>query len=255
MTAPGRMAYEGMLAETITYPGAGGDSIDAYLARPLGAGPFPAVIVIPEAFGLVTHIKEVARRFAARGYVALAPELYTRIGPPDPTDMTSVGPKMMNLPDGQAVEDLEGAVTYLKGLQQANGKVGVIGFCSGGRHTLLFACRTNRVDAAVDCWGGRTVEDQVTEARPVVPIDLVEHLSCPLLGLFGEEDTNPTVAHVERLGEELTRHNKVFEFKIYPNAGHAFFADYRPSYRQEAAVDGWAKVFDWFAQYLATPSA
>lgn len=251
MAAPQRLAYEGMLAETITFPGGNGDAIDAYLARPLGKGPFPTVVVIPEAFGLVTHIKEVARRFAARGYIALSPELYTRIGPPDPTDMTSVGPKMMNMPDDLAVQDLEGAVTYLNGLPQSNRKVGVIGFCSGGRHTLLFACRTKRIHAAVDCWGGRTVEDQVTPARPAVPINLVKDLSCPLLGIFGDQDTNPTVAHVERLRQELAKHGKTSEFKIYPNAGHAFFADYRPSYRQEAAVDAWLKVYDWFGRYLA----
>lgn len=252
MTTPPRMAYEGMLAETVTYAGAGGDRIDAYMARPLGPGPFPGVIVIPEVFGLVTHIKEVTRRIAARGYTAIAPELYTRVGPPDPTDMASVGPKMMALADAQAIGDLESAITFLKNLPQSNGKVGVIGFCSGGRHTLLLACQSTQVDAAVDCWGGRTVEGEVSEARPVLPIDLIPNLSCPLLGIFGEEDTNPTPEHVERLRQRLTEHKKEFEFKVYPNAGHAFFADYRPSYRQEAAVDAWVRVFDFFEKHLAT---
>jgi len=254
MSTPPRMPYEGMIAETITYPGLNGDSIDAYLARPLGPGPFPGVIVIPEVFGLVTHIKEVTRRIAARGYVAISPELYTREGPPDPTDMTSVGPKMMALTDAQAIGDLEGAITSLKEHPQTNGKVGVIGFCSGGRHTLLLACQSARVDAAVDCWGGRTVEGEVSPARPVLAIDLIDRLCCPLLGIFGEDDTNPTVAHVERLREELARHGKEFEFKVYPNAGHAFFADYRPSYRQEAAIDAWVRVFDWFQKHLSTPA-
>ncbi len=246
-----RMPYEGLIAETVTYPGMNGDRIDAYLARPLGPGPYPGVIVIPEVFGLVTHIKEVTRRIAARGYAAIAPELYTRVGPPDPTDMTSVGPKMMALADAQAVADLEGAITFLKDLPQSNGRAGAIGFCSGGRHTLLLACQSTRLDAAVDCWGGRTVEGEVTELRPVLPIDLIEHLCCPLLGIFGEEDTNPTVEHVERLRARLTGHKKEFEFKVYPNAGHAFFADYRPSYRQEAAVDAWMRVFDFFDKHLA----
>lgn len=252
MTAVQRMPYEGMIAETVTYPGMDGDRVDAYLARPLGPGPFPGVIVIPEVFGLVTHIKEVTRRIAARGYAAIAPELYTRVGPPDPTDMTSVGPKMMALPDAQAVADLEGASAFLRDLPQSNGKAGVIGFCSGGRHALLFACRSTSIDAAVNCWGGRTVEGEVNELRPALPIDLVEHLCCPLLGIFGEEDTNPTVEHVERLRARLSEHRKEFEFKVYPNAGHAFFADYRPSYRQGAAVDAWTRVFDFFGKHLAT---
>lgn len=255
MTNPKPLEYEGMIAESITYAGDGGDSIDAYLARPLGPGPFPGVIVIPEAFGLVTHIKEVARRFAARGYVAISPELYTRIGAPDPTDMSSVGPKMMNLPDKKAVGDLEGAITFLKGQPQSSGKVGIVGFCSGGRHSFLAACSSSRLDAAVDCWGGRVVEDEVTEARPVVPIDLAGDLSCPLLGIYGEEDTNPTVAHVERLRAELAKHNKEFEYKIYEDAGHAFFADYRPSYRQEAAVDAWTRVFDFFEKHLGAAAS
>lgn len=251
MTTPPRMRYEGMIAEAVTYPGMGGDAIDAYLARPLGPGPFPGVLVIQEVFGLVTHIKEIARRFAARGYIAIAPELYTRVGPPDPTDMASVGPKMMALPDAQAVADLEAAIDFLKAMPQSNGKVGAIGFCSGGRHTLLLACQSTRVDAAVDCWGGRTVEGEVTALRPALPIDLIPNLGCPLLGIFGEEDTNPTAEHVERLRQRLTEHKKDFEFKVYPNAGHAFFADYRPSYRQEAAVDAWARVYEFFGKHLA----
>ncbi len=244
--------YEGMLAEATTFLGDGGRSINAYVARPLGGGPYPGVVVIHEAFGLVEFTREIARRFAARGYIALAPDLFTRIGAPDPADLPSVMEKMRGLPDAQVVNDLEGAVSYLKGLPQGSGKVGVIGFCAGGRHTLMFACRTERIDAAVDCWGGRMVQDELTDAQPVAPIDMIADLSCPLLGLFGEQDQNPTVEQVERLRGELIGHDKEFEIKVYPDAGHAFFADRRPSYRQEAAVDGWQQVFAWFGKHLAS---
>jgi carboxymethylenebutenolidase len=241
-----------MLAEATTFPGDGGTSINAYVARPLGGGPYPGVVVIHEAFGLVEFTREIARRFAARGYIALAPDLFTRVGAPDAANLPNVMEKMRGLPDAQAAIDLEGAVSYLKGLPQSSGKVGVIGFCSGGRHTLMFACRTGNIDAAVDCWGGRMVQDEATDAQPVAPIDMIADLSCPLLGLFGEDDQNPTVEQVERLRGELSGHKKEFEIKVYPNAGHAFFADRRPSYRVEAAVDGWQQVFAWFGKHLAS---
>jgi carboxymethylenebutenolidase len=243
--------YEGMLAETISFLGDGSTFVRAYLARPLGTGPYPGVIVIHEAFGLVEHTKEIARRFAARGYMALAPDLFTRVGPPDPSDLTSLMEKMASLADAQVINDLEGAVGYLRTFPQCSGKVGVIGYCSGGRHALLFACNTHSIGAGVDCYGGRVIPEQITEAQPVAVIDMIPHLSCPLLGLFGEADQNPSPAHVARLEEELGEHSKTYEFKSYPaDVGHGFFADYRPSYRQEAAVDGWRRVFAWFEKYL-----
>lgn len=242
---------EGILhSEMIQYPSQDGIPINAYLSRPTAAGTYPGVIVIMEAFGLVDHIKDVARRFATEGYVALAPDLYTREGLLDPTDLQEVIKTMRGLPDSQAVADLEGAASYLKSLPYCTGKIGVIGFCSGGRHTLLFACQTNQIDAAIDCYGGRMIQDELTPAQPVSPIDLVKGLSCPLLGLFGEEDPNPTVAHVQRLRDELEKHGKRYEIHVYPNAGHAFFADYRPSYRPEAAQDAWQRMLDWFGRYL-----
>lgn len=234
----------------IQYPSQDGTAINAYLSRPAAAGAYPGVIVIMEAFGLVDHIKDIARRFAAEGYVALAPDLYTRQGLPDPTDLQRVIGLMRALPDAQAVADLEGAAAFLKSQPFCSGKIGVIGFCSGGRHTLLFACRTTQIDAAIDCYGGRMIQEELTDAQPVSPIDMVADLSCPLLGLFGEEDQNPTVAHVQRLRQELERHDKTFDIKLYPNAGHGFFADYRPSYRPEAAQDAWRRMLEWFGRYL-----
>ncbi len=231
------------------YPSEDGTSINAYLSHPTKAGKYPGAVVIMEAFGLHDSIKTHARHIAAQGYVAVAPDLYTREGALDASDLASVMKRVTGLPDAQAVADLKGAVAYLKGRPDCTGKVGAIGWCSGGRHTVLLACNA-RIDAAVDCYGGRVVQDQVGPAQPVAPVDQIRNLSCPLLGLFGEEDTNPSPAHVERIRQELTKHRKVFEIKSYSKAGHGFFADYRPSYRPEAAKDAWQRVFDWYGRHL-----
>ena len=234
----------------ITYPGHNGEPIDAFLVKPMGQGTNPSVIVIEEAFGLVEHIKEVARRFANQGYVAIAPELYSREGPPDPNDMSTVMPKMMGLPDVQAIADLEGAAQYLNGLNSTSNKIGVIGFCSGGRQSLMFACNSKSINAAIDCYGGFIIQIDLTNARPVAPINMALNLNCPLLGLFGKDDQNPSSEDIIRLETILTENKKVFEFHSYPDAGHGFFADYRPSYNEEVANDAWKRVFEWYERYL-----
>ena len=232
------------------YPSQDGTQINAYMSRPAAPGRYPSVIVIMEAFGLVEHIEDVARRFAGEGYMALAPDMYTREGSPDPTNMEKVVQTMFSVPDSQAIADLEGAAIYLKGLPDSNGKVGNIGFCSGGRYVLVSACNSANLDAAVDSAGGFIIQDEHTPQRPVSPIDMVPNLSCPLLGLFGEEDPNPSPAHAARMKEELDTHGKTYEFRMYPNAGHAFFADYRPSYRPVAAQDMWHRVLVFYEKYL-----
>ena len=245
--------YEGLLAETVSFQGHGGDRIAGYLARPLGAGGYPTVVVIHEVFGLVPHIKELALKFAARGYAAIAPDLHHREGPGDPDDVAVVVRAAGGNPDARTVGDVEGAARLLRSLPQSNGKVGVIGYCSGGRQTYLAACRIPTLDAAVDCYGGRVVAEQadLNERQPKAPIDMTEDLGCPLLGLFGGLDANPTPEHTRVIELELRRHGKTYELHTYENAGHGFFADYRPSYDPEAAVDGWERVFGWFGKYLA----
>jgi carboxymethylenebutenolidase len=232
------------------YPSQDRTPINAYFSRPVAAGRYPGVIVIMEAFGLVDHIKDVARRFAEQGYLALAPDMYTREGSPDPSNLDSVLQTMFSVPDTQAVADLEGAIAYLKRLPDSNGKVGAIGFCSGGRYTLILACQSTNLDAAVDSAGGFIMQDQHTPQRPVSPIDMIPTLSCPLLALFGEEDPNPSQAHATRLQEELDTHGKTYELRMYRHAGHAFFADYRPSYRAAAAQDMWHRVLVFYERYL-----
>ena len=252
MTAPQRPTYQGMLAETTCFSGHNGDIIGGYMARPLGPGPYPGVIVIHEAFGLVEHTKELTRRFATRGYIAIAPNLYTREGPGDPEDIQAVIRRMGGVPDSRTIGDLEGVATALRSVATCSDKIGCIGHCSGGRQTLLFACNSKSISAAVDCYGGRVITEELTPTQPKAVVDMVADLSCPLLGLFGESDTNPSPEHVTRLEEELKKHNKEYEFKSYPpDTGHGFFADYRPSYRQASAVDGWRRIFDFFGRHLA----
>ena len=224
-----------------------GTKIDAYLSQPATSGRYPGVIVTMEGMGLEDHMKDLARRFAEEGYIAIAPDLYTREGRPAPDKVLET---LFSVHDSQAMGDLDGAALYLKNHPNSNGKVGIIGFCSGGRYTLMMACTSKNVDAAVDSAGGHIIPDELTAARPVAAIDMVSGLSCPLLALFGEEDTNPSPAHAARLKEELDKHDKTFEFKMYANAGHAFFADYRPSYRAAPAQDMWHRVLLFYERYL-----
>ena len=251
MMTQGATRVRGLIAEDVRIRGHGGTLIDGYAARPLGDGPFPGVLVIFEAFGMVEHTREMVRKFAAAGYVAVAPDLYTRTPGVDPNNMDSVRPAMMGTPDVQAIGDMEASIAYLKAMPQSNGKVGSIGHCSGGRHSFLIACNSKNLDAAVDCYGGFVVTEETSEARPKPVINMVADLNCPLLGLFGEADGNPSPEHVARIEAELKTHGKQYEIHSYPApVGHGFFADYRPSYSQESAVDAWGRVFAFFGKHL-----
>ncbi len=245
-------------SEMMYYPGHGGTSVSAYLSRPTTSGSHPGVIVIMEAFGLNDHIKDVADRFAREGYIALAPDMYTREGTPDisnpDTMLQNVMRIMFSVPDSQAMGDLDAGAQYIKSQADSNGKVGAIGFCSGGRYTLMFGCTSKNLDAAVDSAGGFITQDGPNEqedTRPVPPIDMIADLNCPLLGLFGEEDPNPSPEHAERLQAELDKHGKTYEMRMYPNAGHAFFADYRDSYRPVPAQDMWHRVLTFYDKHLS----
>lgn len=247
--------YEGMLAETISLSGAGGDLINAYYARPLGAGPFPGVVLIHHLPGWDEWYREATRKFAHYGFAALSPNLYFRAGHGAPEDVAAKIRGAGGVADDQVVGDVAGAIAYLRSLPYVNGKVGVFGSCSGGRHAVLAASRIKAVDAAVDCWGGRVVmtKDELTPKQPVAPIDYTPDLSCPLLGLFGKEDHSPTPEQVAQHEQELKKHGKTYEFRMYAGAGHGFFYYHRPNYRQEQAVDGWQKVFAFLGKHLSAP--
>lgn len=245
--------YEGMLAETITIHGASGDVINAYFARPLGAGPYPGMVLIHHLPGWDEWYREAARKFAHHGYAAISPDLYFRDGHGTPEDVAAKVRGEGGVPDDQAVGDVEGAMRYLRSLPYINGKVGVFGTCSGGRHAFLSVCRVQGFDAAIECWGGNVVmpPENLTAKQPVAPINYTKDLSCPLLGLFGEEDQSPTPKQVAQHEQELKKHGKIYEFHMYPDAGHGFFYYHRPNYRQEQAVNGWQKIFTFLKKYLS----
>ena len=244
--------YEGMLAETITMPGHEGERINAYFARPLGPGPFPGMVVIHHMPGWDEWYREATRKYARHGYAAISPNLYFRDGHGTPEDVAAKVRAGGGLADDQAVGDLAGAMHYLRSLPYINGKIGIFGTCSGGRHAYLTACRVPGFDAVVDCWGGRVVmaQQDLSPKYPVAPIDYTKDLSCPLLGIFGEEDHSPTPEQVAQHEEALKQHGKDYEFHMYPKAGHGFFYYDRPNYRQEQALDGWKKIFAFLEKHL-----
>ena len=253
MTTRTGAPYEGMMAELVPFQGHKGDTIYGYFARPMGSGPYGGVVVIHHMPGWDESSKEIARKFAVHGYVAICPNLHQRYGPGNAEQEAAAARAAGGVPDDQCLGDVEGAIRYLRSLGYCNGKIGIIGYCSGGRQVYLSACNIPGIDAAVDCYGGRVVAtpDQLTPANPVAPIEMTANLGSPLLGLFGAEDVNPSPAQVARTEEELKRHGKTYEFHTYENAGHSFFSVDRPSYRQEAAVGGWKEVFAWYGRYLS----
>ncbi len=239
-------------AETISITGHGGDEIEAYRAMPLAQGSRGGVVWIHHMPGYDRQTKEFVRRLAVDGYHAVAPNLYSREAPgASPDDAAAAARAAGGVPDERLVGDVAGAVEHLRSLPGANGKFGVIGHCSGGRHAYLAACSLP-FDAAVDCYGAFIVEDP-PEGMPKAfkPIlDLASDLSCPLLGLFGLEDQFPSPDAVAALDAELTKLDKSHDFHSYEGAGHAFFAVDRPAYRVEAALDGWRRINEFFATHL-----
>ncbi len=244
--------------EELTYTGAGGFQVNGYLARPaaLSEGEqAPGVVVIHEAGGLGEHIRDVVRRFANVGYVTLGVDLYTREGGPPPMDdLQALMARLFSMSDAVVLGDLEGAADHLRARSDVSGRVGCIGFCMGGRYTLLFAGASERLDAAVDCWGGfidaATPEERVTELRPRPPLELAPQVRCPLMAAVGAEDHNPSPEVVERLREALAQSPHETRVNVYEGAGHAFFADYRPSYRPGPAAQLWEQVVPFLAAHL-----
>jgi carboxymethylenebutenolidase len=235
--------YDATLAETVTIRGDGGDEIEAYLARPMSQGPFGGVVVIHHMPGYDVPTKD-----------ALMPNLYHRDAPgASPDDAVAAARAQGGVPDARLVGDVAGAAAQLRALTSSNGKVGVIGYCSGGRQSFLAAVSLP-LDAAVDCYGA-FVTATPPEGMPlkVGPIKhLTKDLSCPLLGLFGADDQYPSPEQVDELEAELKTQGKTYEFHSYEGAGHAFFSVNRTAYRREAAVDGWEKILTWFGRYLAS---
>jgi len=243
---------DALIAETITITGHDGHTIEAYSARALDDSPRGGVVVIHHMPGYDDPTKEITRRFAAHGYNAVMPNLYHREAPgASPDDAAATARAQGGVPDDRLVGDVAGAMAYLKELPNSNGKVGTIGYCSGGRQSFLAAVSLD-LDAAVDCYGafvvGNPPEGMPLKVGPIV--DKTPNLSCPLLGLFGEEDSHPSPEQVAELADALKAAGKTYEFHSYPNAGHAFFSVNRPAYRVEAANEGWERIFAFYGKYL-----
>ncbi|MGB6573809.1 MAG: dienelactone hydrolase family protein [Trebonia sp.] len=248
--------YDAVLSETVTITGHEGDAIEAYSARPLTPGPVGGVVVIHHLPGYDRQTKEFARSLAVGGFNAVMPNLYSREAPgADPDDAMAAARSQgaIPVPDERVVAEVEGAVAYLKGLPNANGKIGVIGHCSGGRQSFLAAVSLP-LDAAVDCYGGFVVGEPpaghpLAGWQPIVT--RTPSLSCPLLGLFGKEDKFPSPEHVAELEQALREAGKTYEFHSYDDANHGFMQVDSARYHPQSAVDAWGKILDWFGHYLA----
>jgi carboxymethylenebutenolidase len=244
---------DSLSATTIRIAGADGDEIEAYLARPDGDEIRGGVVVIHHLPGYDRATKEIVRRFAELGYDAICPNLFYREAPgAAPDDAAAAARAKGGTPDDQLVGDVAGAAAHLRSLATSNGKVGVIGYCSGGRQAVLAACNAD-LDAAVDCYGAYVTGTPPTDF-PIKVTNLVDQLPklrCPLLGLFGNEDARPSPEHVDELQQILDANGKSYEFHRYDDAGHGFFSVDRPSYRVAAANDGWERITAFFGTHLA----
>ena len=243
---------DSFLAGTVRINGHNGDEIEAYAVRVQDSAPRGGVVVIHHLPGYDDRTKEMARWFGHLGYNAILPNLYWRDAPgASPDDAAVVGRANGGVSNERLIGDVSGGMDYLKSLENSNGKTGVIGHCSGGRQAVLAACHLP-LDAAVDCYGafvvGQVPEGSTMKATPLY--DDLPNLGAPLLGLFGAEDSYPTPEQVAELEGLLTGYGKNFDFHSYEGAGHAFFAVDRPSYRPDAAKNGWERINAFFGKYL-----
>jgi len=226
--------------------------VPAYRALPAKDGKHPIVLVVQEIFGVHEHIKDVCRRLAKLGYFAIAPELYFRQGDVSKmTDNQEIFAKVVNhVPDSQVLSDLDAAVVWAQATGKADAsRLGVTGFCWGGRLTWTYCVHNPKVRAGV-AWYGRLVAPSKAPLQPAYPAELAPHLKVPVRGLYGAEDASIPLADVEKMREALkAASNTTSEIIVYPGAPHAFFADYRPNYRKEAAEDGWKQMQAWFKKY------
>jgi carboxymethylenebutenolidase len=228
--------------------------IPAYRAFPEKGGPFPVALVVQEIFGVHEHIRDVCRRFARQGYMAIAPELYARQG--DVSKMTDfqkiLSDVVAKVPDAQVMSDLDSAVEYARMSGKGDvARLGITGFCWGGRIVWLYAAHNPKVKAGV-AWYGRLAprpDAAGSPLQPTQPLDVAAKLSAPVLGLYGGKDDGIPLAQVEQMRTKLKEGKSGSEIVVYPDAPHGFHADYRPSYRKEAAEDGWKRLLAWFKQH------
>lgn len=249
---------EGLEAGEVKIPVAGGE-IPAYRAMPSKGKKFPVAVVVQEIFGVHEHIKDVCRRFAKLGHMAIAPALYARQGDVSGLSMEDVMKVVAKVPDAQVMSDLDSTIAYARATGRADAKrVGITGFCWGGRIVWLYAAHNKELDAGV-AWYGRLVANPTAKPNPLTPrqpVEVVDELKAPVLGLYGGKDTGIPQESVERMRDALRKSKSKAAQKsdivVYPDAGHGFHADYRPSYDKASATDGWRRLQDWFKRHGAS---
>lgn len=239
-------AADGLVAGDITIKAPDGVPVKAYWVQPAGKGPFPTVLVVQEIFGLHEYIRDTCRRLARQGYQAIAPNVFQRQG--DPSRVAGV-PEILativsRVPDAQVMRDLDACADWAAANGGDPARLGITGFCWGGRISWLYAAHNPELKAAV-AWYGR-LTGTASEMTPKHPMDLVNALQAPVLGLYGGKDQGIPVSDVDDMREDLAKAGKKAELVVYPDAGHAFHADYRPSYRADDAADGWKRMLAWF---------
>ena len=240
---------EGLEAGEVKIPVADG-TVPAYYARPAkGDGPFPTILVVQEIFGVHEHIKDLCRRLAKQGYCAVATELYARQGDVSNLENFQEILKIVSkVPDEQVMSDLDASVAWAeKNARADTSKLGITGFCWGGRIVWLYAAHNPKLKAGV-AWYGRLVGDS-DPLHPKHPVDLAASLHAPILGLYGGADQGIPLSTIEQMKAAAKDAGKTVEIVVYPDTPHAFNADYRPSYRKAAAEDGWKRMLAWFQKY------
>jgi carboxymethylenebutenolidase len=242
----------GLVAGAVKIPVKGG-TIPAYRAAPAKGSKFPIVLVIQEIFGVHEHIQDITRRFAKLGYLAIAPELFVRQGDVSKlSQIEQIRAIVAKVPDAQVLSDLDATVDWaVKSAKGEANQLAVTGFCWGGRITWLYAAHNPQVKAGV-AWYGRLVGD-ATALTPKHPVDIAAALTVPILGLYGGKDTGIPLATVQQMRDRLKAGRSKSEIVVYPEAPHAFFADYRPSYRETDAQAGWKRLQAWFKQHGSSP--
>jgi carboxymethylenebutenolidase len=241
---------EGLTAGEVKIPVKDGE-IPAYRAQPAQGGPFPVVLVVQEIFGVHEHIKDVCRRFAKAGYLAVAPELYARQGDVSQiSDFRQIMPIVQKVPDAQVMSDLDAAAAWAVSSGKGDAaRLAITGFCWGGRIVWLYAAHNPKLAAGV-AWYGR-LAGEATELQPKHPLDIARDLEAPVLGLYAGKDQGIAVTDVDKMREALKASKEQTEIVLYPQAQHGFHADYRPSYSAPDAQDGWKRLLAWFAKHGA----
>ena len=237
----------GLHVAEVKIPTSDGD-LPAYMAQPATGGPFPTILVVEEIFGVHEYIRDVCRRFAKQGYLAVAAEYYARVGDlAKITNMQELQATVAKAPDAQMMNDMDSVAAWATANDGDGNRLGMNGFCGGGRQTWLYAAHSNRLKAAVSWYGILDRKPNANQPRTV--LEIIPLVKCPVLGLYGGEDAANSMNQIREAQAEAKQARVPVEIIIYPDAPHGFHADYRPSYRPADAKDGWARALAWFRKY------